>query len=123
MELPLAGQAVSRVAFDYAVTLWTDGGGELRVETPFTITGGGGAAVRVVPAAAAGSAALLVGLLKINVETASVADDGTLRLRLAGGGTIEVGPDEQFEAWTFAGPKGEKAVCMPGGGLTTWGLK
>jgi hypothetical protein len=29
---------------------------------------------------------------------------------------------EQYEAWNFAGSAGEKVVCLPGGGVATWGI-
>lgn len=122
MQLPLAGQSVSSLTFDYAITLLTDGGSELRFEAMFSLIDAGTAITSIAPAAAAESASQLVGLLNREIEAASMDDDGTLRLFLGGGARVEVAPDEEFEAWTFAGPKGEKAVCLPGGGLTTWGL-
>lgn len=123
IQLPLAGQSVSRVAFDYAITLLTDRGAELRFETEVSLLGVGTATkISIAPAAAADGASLLVGLLNREVEAASIDDDGTLRLALGGGAKVEVAPHAAFEAWTFAGPKGEKAVCMPGGELTTWGI-
>jgi hypothetical protein len=119
VELPIAGRTVGRVAFDHAVILWTDDGGELRLETTFTFIDISGATTSVVPAAAGASASLLIGLLDCNIAGATVGDNGALRVSLDAG-TIEVGPDQEFEAWTYAGAKGEKAVCLPGGGLTTW---
>lgn len=121
MTLPLLGQSVSRVSFDYAVTLLTDGGSELRIETAFSIATGEQATV-IEPSSVADNAERLVALLGSHVETADTRADGSLRLSLSGGQTIEVLPHPEFEAWTFAGPGGVKAVATPGGGLTTWGL-
>jgi hypothetical protein len=122
MDLPLVGESIARIGFDFAVTLLTSGGAELRVETAFAITGEDLSSTSVSPVAAGPHASLLLGLLHREITGATVSQDGTLRLSLGGGGTVEVDPDDKFEAWTFAGPKGEKAVCLPGGGVTTWGL-
>jgi Family of unknown function (DUF6188) len=122
VNLPLVGQSISRVAFDYAVTLLTDGGAELRIETAFSIATREEAAAVVEPSVATEQASALVRLIGCEVELADAGSDGSLRLAFSGGRTIEVLPHPEFEAWTFAGADGAKAVSVPGGSLTTWGL-
>jgi uncharacterized protein DUF6188 len=34
-----------------------------------------------------------------------------------------VPPDQDFEPWDFNGPRGEKVISLPGGGLATWSAK
>lgn len=123
MTLPLIGHSISRVAFDYAVTLLTDGESELRIEAAFSIASGDDAQVVVEPSAAAEHAAVLIRLLGCQVEDANAGSDGSLRLSFSGGRSIEVKPHPKFEAWTFAGANGAKAISTPGGGLSTWGLE
>ena len=123
MTLPILGESISRVAFDYGVTLLTDGGSELRIETSFSIASHDRPAVVVEPAEVGDNANALVDLLGSQVDLADTWSDGSLRLRLSGGQMIEVPPHPEFEAWTFAGSGGVKALATPGGGLTTWGLE
>lgn len=122
MVLPLAPGEVSRVSFDYAVTLSTENG-EVRIETAFTLSVPGRATVSVDPASVGSLAADLVALLHLRLESAEVTDAGVLSLRFGAGGMVVVEPHEQYEAWTYADRRPEvKAVCGPGGDVTTWGL-
>jgi hypothetical protein len=114
--LGLVGQVVSRVEFDYAVSLLTEDGCVLRIETTFTLS-----AALVNPADAAGHAEALVGLLHCRIEAAEASQSGALRLRFDGDRELSVEPDARYEAWTLAAPGGVHVVCTPGGGVTTWG--
>jgi hypothetical protein len=118
--LPISTHELSRVSFDYAVSFFTDGGGELRIETPFTLSGRGREEL-VDPAAVGGHAVDLLALLHLRIDSAEAAESGSLVLRL-GDAVVTVEPHDQFEAWTFADRVGAKAVCSPGGGVTTWGF-
>ena len=48
---------------------------------------------------------------------ATVAADGQLALRFAGGTTLRVPPDDKYEAWQLRDDTGVLIVCRPGGGL------
>lgn len=117
--LPLAGQAISRVTFDHAVS-FLSGDMVLRIETPFELHTSAGPPATVDPEDAATQATALVGLFRATIESADVEEDGTLRLGISDGRAIVVRPDDDYEAWTFAGAEGEQVVCLPGGGVTTW---
>jgi hypothetical protein len=121
--LGVGGHRVSRVSFDHAISLLTDGGAQLTFETEFEMCGvWNSSVVQVVPEAAAEQApALLSLLLRESIHAAQFYSDGVLELR-AGAVLLRTSPHEQYEAWTFAGPGGEKVVCLPGGGVATWGL-
>jgi hypothetical protein len=121
--LPVVGHAISRVEFDYAVSFLTDGDAFLRIEQAFELRGPAAPAAVVRPPDAAAHAGALVQLLRGTVERADVDDRGTLRLGVSGGREIVVPPDNAYEAWTFAGARGEHVVCLPGGGVTGWGAE
>lgn len=59
-------------------------------------------------------------LLGQTVSESIVADSGTLKLTFANGASVQVEPDDDYEAWTVAGPRGMLIVCMPGGELAIW---
>jgi hypothetical protein len=48
---------------------------------------------------------------------ATVAEDGQLTVRFAGGTTLRAPPDENYEAWQLRDDTGLLIVCKPGGGL------
>lgn len=121
LDLPLAGQSISRVAFDFGVSFLTDGGSELRIDTVFDFRSEG-ASMTVDPSTASGFASTLLGLLHSEIESAKVTDAGALELCFRGSFSLNVAPSDEFEAWAFAGAEGSKAVCMAGGGVSTWGL-
>jgi hypothetical protein len=76
--------------------LRTDGGYEFRIETDFVVHA-------------------INGDHRVSVEKT-----GQLTLDFTSGIQVRVEPDENYEAWTFDGPRGEKIVCAPGGELVTW---
>ncbi|MHA7194428.1 DUF6188 family protein [Paenarthrobacter nitroguajacolicus] len=45
---------------------------------------------------------------------------GALHMEFSDGSTIDVLPDERYEAWTLAGPDGLLLVSLPGDGLAIW---
>lgn len=117
--LPLVGQAISRVTFDHAVS-FLSGDMVLRIETSFELHTSARPPATVDPEDAAAHATALVGWFGATIERAEVDEDGTLHLGVSEGRGIVVRPDDDYEAWTFAGAEGEHVVCLPGGGVTTW---
>lgn len=107
--------------FDYAVTLQTEEGAVLRVEQPFALRRHDEDVATVDPERAADHAPLLVGLLHKIVEGAEATEAGELTVRLSDAWALVVPPHSDYEAWTFAGSRGEHVVCVPGGGVTAWG--
>lgn len=120
--LGVNGQRVSRVSFDYAISLLIVGGAEFTFETQFEIRGvQDPLVVQVEPEAAADQAqALLRLLLHQDIHVARFSSDGVLQLQV-GSVLLRTSPHAHYEAWNFAGPAGQKVVCLPGGGVATWG--
>ena len=121
MEYSLEGQEISRICLDYAVTLVTVDGTELRIESRFRLTSADGSRlVEIDPNNLSDTGEPVVNLLHQMVVLATMAESGALALRFARGERIECEPDEQFEAWTLVTAAGERMVCLPGGGIAHW---
>jgi Family of unknown function (DUF6188) len=120
MDLGLAGQRVVSTEFGYTATIVFSGGFEIRVESAFTLRAEDGDR-RLTPGADIEQGAARLGTVVGHVVVVAAADDGgELRVDLDGGMRLLVGPDPDYEAWTFAGADGTKVVCRPGGGLAVW---
>lgn len=123
VNLDLAGQSIMRVYFDYAITLITSGGGELRIANTVTVSGAEGLPLSIEPASAGPGAEAILRLLHQTLTAATADESGRLDLTLDTGITVRVEADAQYEAWTYAGPHGRKVVSLPGGELATWAMK
>jgi hypothetical protein len=123
VELPLGDPQVSRIAFDFSLSFVTAAGAEIKIETPFRLKRTNMAETTLDPEDLAVAASTLVSLLRQQIEAATAKADGSLLVLFGDGTEITVPPAERYEAWTFAGLDGVKAVATPGGGLTTWGLR
>lgn len=121
VNLGIVGHSVERVAFDFGVTLVTDGGAEIRIETAFTFRTADRANAVLDPAEPGDSAAVLPSVLH-EMITGATADDatGSLVLEFVHGARLEVLPSDAYEAWSFTTQGGVRAVALPGGGLSTW---
>ncbi|MDQ1490676.1 MAG: hypothetical protein QOJ23_3190 [Actinomycetota bacterium] len=56
----------------------------------------------------------LLALYPGRLDSASIDDDGTLRLRFDRGAEVTVPPDSDYEPWQIVGPGSSMVVCMPG---------
>lgn len=119
MDLGLQGQLVSTQTFDYTVSFETSGGYELRIENDYILQTPHGA-LSFSPEPSNADSETLKSLAEQAISHASVENDGTLDVRFANGNELRVQPSPTYEAWTVAGPRGMKVVCMPGGELATW---
>lgn len=122
MQLPIVGAPVTMVLFDFAISI-NLGSASIRIETTATIERPGSQSIVVEPETPDAAASEVVRLRGLAVSEASTADNGELAMEFDDGTRLTVPPNARYEAWTFAGEHGEKAVCLPGGGLTTWGLQ
>jgi hypothetical protein len=62
-----------------------------------------------------------LGLYGRTVDLCEAEKSGGLNLVFAGGATVRVDPDTEYEAWELAGvPKGVRVVCGPEGVLSIW---
>jgi hypothetical protein len=117
-DLGFRGRGLTAVDIGYTVLFSFDGGHEIRVESEFTLYDATGEH-RITPDPAADAAGLHA-LVGTTVLTATAEDNGRLRLDFFTGEAIRVEPDENYEAWTYAGPNGAKVISQPGGELAVW---
>jgi Family of unknown function (DUF6188) len=121
-RLPIAGMSIDQCCFDFAVVLRLGVGAdmwEIRISQPFAVIGPDGSEQLVVPEHHAHLQAVL-GLLRHEVEEAVGYKDGRLELNLVGGASVQVPPDEGYEAWEAAGPEGMRLIGLPGGDIAVW---
>lgn len=116
----LRHETVTMVSFDSSLYLLFGNAGQLQIETPLTLNDPDGARTWSdgEPGAVTGALVNLVGTTVEGVDADEVT--GALAVRFTDGRRIDVRADDRYEAWTFAGPRGHKVVCVPGGGLTVW---
>jgi hypothetical protein len=117
MELGLDGQTVIRACFDYGISLQTDNGYEIRIESDYVVQSSG-------DRSGCGSqdpGHILAAALNEIISTA-IVDSGTLNLTFSNGTVLRVEPHQMYEAWTVTGPRGMKVVSMPGGELAVWSM-
>lgn len=121
VQLPMAGQEVSRVCFDWAITLeFLDGfpetsiriGGKIRLQV-------GTEEVEIDPEVSA-SAGRAVVLVRKRAAAGIALRDGTLRIVFSDGTKIAASPSSPYEAWELSASNGLKLVCLPSGGLAVW---
>lgn len=118
---PVVGHEMTFVRVDHQTRLQFNHF-EIAIGSPFHLTTAGGGEFALDPRLRVGLGPLLE-LYPDVLEAATVDKDSSLRLRLAGGATIDVPADDQFEAWEVHGPDGFLVVCMPGGqGLAVWNV-
>jgi hypothetical protein len=120
LDLPLQGQVITRISFDYRLVILAEDGGEISIECDFTLNHHGKAPVYVKPAKPTESAAIIVDLLHKKIDSAAAVEDGSLRLHINECIEIVVSPHQDYEAWNFAFGSNYKVVSLPGGGLSTW---
>ena len=122
VNLGIAGQSIERVSLDYAVSLLTDGGAEVRIESSFWFRTPTGEVVLVDPEMPGQGVEKFLAMLHQMITEASVVEGtGTLVIEVVNGTRLEVAADESYEAWTFNDTDGLKIVALPGGGIATWG--
>ena len=114
----LVSQRITRVCIDHAVTLLTDGGFEVRLETPFSLTRADGS-TRIDPRDREAAAGVL-SLLHEVIEAAEFEPSGQLTIAFSDGTRLVASPHAQFEAWVVTDSSGGRVVCLPGGGVSEW---
>jgi hypothetical protein len=119
VDLEIAGQTLTRVGSDHAVSLHTDSGAQIRIEAAFELDSEG-TATSGAPEELEDAWLALQSLRRQQISSATAAESGALRVTFSGGAELHVPPDDALEAWTFAGAAGDLVVCLPGGGLATW---
>ncbi len=106
MNLDLTGQSVHSITLDYAVSLLLDGGVDIRIESAFSLRNPSGHVAAIDPGELGPGLDYIVVVLHHTITGAVARDNGTLMLDFDNGARIDVAPDEAYEAWTLAGPRG-----------------
>lgn len=122
LTLPLEGLSVARCVIDHAFSLEAfcgDGVVTLRIEGPFTINEKGES--HTLDPNEPASLGPAVALVRSLIRRARTSAEGRLLIAFEGGRDVAVGPNDDFEAWELSAPKGVRAVCRAGGGVSTWG--
>ncbi|WP_281203453.1 DUF6188 family protein [Nocardiopsis trehalosi] len=110
-----------RVGTGQLVSLVTDTGYEITVETDTVLADADGGGRTLTPGLGGSGARHLARLAGREITRAEADDDGTLTVAFGDGSALTVAPHPDDEAWGLIGPRGERAVCLPGGGLAIWG--
>jgi hypothetical protein len=123
MDLAIAGKKLLSEWVEYSAVLHFSDDYEARIESPFILTMAG-ERYDISPDSDPQESFLpLEQLLRQTVTSADVDESGVLSLAFGNGATIRVEPDDEYEAWTVAGPDGYLIVSMPGGELAIWAAK
>jgi hypothetical protein len=102
----------------YTLSLDTNGGFGVQIGTKFSLSDRG--TRDEIDPDVPGELNRVISFVGYVITGSSVEESGALNLDLEGGVHIHVEPDRDYEAWTFAGPRGEKVVCGPGGRMSIW---
>ncbi|TDP96267.1 DUF6188 family protein [Labedaea rhizosphaerae] len=114
MDLELDGQQVTAQEAEFNLTLRTDRGSELQIETAYTVQNAG-TTISVTPGESDPPS-----LVEQRISSASATDSGRLEVVFESGVALRVEPDPDFEAWTFVAPGGKRVVSMAEGELAVW---
>ena len=114
MDLELDGQQVTAQEAEFNLTLRTDRGSELQIETPYSVRAAG-ETISVSPGGSQPPS-----LVDQRIKSASATETGQLEVVFESGSVLRVEPDPDFEAWTFVAPDGKRVVAMAEGELAVW---
>lgn len=119
MNLGLDGQTITNHTFGYTLLLVTEAGFKLGIENDCTLHTSTGS-WNISPESLQAEPEQALTLTNRTISSAATDQSGTLDISFTDGHHLTVGPDAEYEAWTLAGPDGQKVVCLPGGDLATW---
>ena len=118
--LDLAGQTITAVTGDGQLSIHTDAGWLITIESRILYKADDGTAHELMgedPEAADVLAPVLTGhpILAMTITEA----DGMI-MTVKPNVELTMPPDDDFEAWNIVGPANERIVSMPGGELVRW---
>ena len=96
----------------------TSGTAQLYIETECRLNGGS-SEVLLTPANPSTLAPVLP-LFNRKVVTATIRKTGQLKVEFGGGYTLQVEPDNSYEAWQLGCSLGFMVVCAPGGSVSVF---
>lgn len=118
MKIDLAGEALTRVLPGYAVILEFSGSHSVKIESLMSVHGTVGLVMFDPERGTKRDFAHLDALVGAAASRLYLNEEsGQLNLVFADGRRIIVDRDEQYEAWTYSGPRRHLVVCLPGGKL------
>ena len=120
VELPLVRHTIVSLELGFSLTLCTNHGYELRIESTFRLDEPCAVGFRGVPDTSLSENIDVRRLKGRQVVRADASDDGGLLIEFADHTSLVVPFAPDFEAWTVAAPEGFKAVSVSGGGRTVW---
>ncbi|MEZ0095741.1 DUF6188 family protein [Streptacidiphilus sp. EB129] len=120
MDLKVEGCTLTRISFDYALTLLVDPDTQFRLQANVKLSDTDGTSVTFHPGGADVPADRLVRLLHKDIAKAWSSDDGVLTIQFACGAKLMATPDPDYEAWEIVADDGLRVICMPGGELAIW---
>lgn len=118
--LPIMGQEVRQLCFDFAATLNLENDVSVRIEQPFVITSRNAAESLIIPGGEINQLAPMLGLMRSVITQGLAFEDGHLELTFADGTSVLVPSTEDYEPWEIVGPQGLRIVSVPGGSLSIW---
>jgi hypothetical protein len=120
VKIALAGSRLNSLECDYTVNLLFSDEWEVRIETLFMLRTPDELMTVDPSVNAERGVVLLTALVGRKVDEAEVSQSGELVLIFEGGSVLTIGPDDDYESWTVAGPAGVKLICQPGGEVAVW---
>lgn len=121
--IDLSGQIVSEVSADDLLTIRTDVGWTIVIESQMLCTTGDGARMELDGDDPVGAVEALSPVLTDRaIRSMELSTTKGLTLDFAPTTRLTASTDESFEAWKIIGPNREFIVSYPGGELVTWNI-
>ena len=121
IKLKIEGERVEQVVFDYAISLLTEHGGFLQIETEFSFLESA-TSERIFFASESSKdiGRILPFVLHATVTDSAVDEMGNLTVDFDNGARLEVPFHAEYEAWNFVDKSKFRVVVSAEGGLTIW---
>ncbi|MFD0555663.1 hypothetical protein FB566_0872 [Stackebrandtia endophytica] len=118
--LDLTGQTITEVTGDGQLSIHTDGGWLITIESRIVYKAEDGTTQELTGEEPETAAVLAPVLTGHPIQTMTITEADGLTMTITPNVELTMPPDEDFEAWNIVGPTNERIVSMPGGELVTW---
>ncbi|MCD9872100.1 DUF6188 family protein [Streptomyces guryensis] len=122
-DLPVEGSEVTRVSFDWAVSLLIgspESTFEVRIEDGIRLDTPEHGSLTIDPEGDPQQLAAALVLLRQPVAYVRALKNGELNIGLDNGSTLRVSASDEYEPWEITEPRGTRIVSTPGGSLAIW---
>ncbi len=119
-ELPFAGQLVTQIRIDYALTFCFEDISTIRISQAIEFSRAGMPALVLQPETEQTLLGPVLAIVNTTVLDARVTRMGQLTMHFEEGRSVRVEPDDRYEAWEFSRKNNELLVALPGGTLAFW---